>query len=91
MRQRASIAVQLSSNAVTPLMMGSPIPECYDATVGPVPSQHDASRVKARPTPVWKRCLDWGVILVASPVVLVVGAILAVVIKAVSKGPILFR
>jgi lipopolysaccharide/colanic/teichoic acid biosynthesis glycosyltransferase len=42
------------------------------------------------PTPVWKRVLDVGCVLLALPVLLPVTVALAVLIKCVSPGPILF-
>ena len=41
--------------------------------------------------PLWKRLLDATIILVASPVAILVGAIIAVVIKIGSPGPVIFR
>jgi lipopolysaccharide/colanic/teichoic acid biosynthesis glycosyltransferase len=41
--------------------------------------------------PRWKRCLDIFLILLASPLLLALGALLALAIKTLSPGPILFR
>ncbi len=41
--------------------------------------------------PLWKRVLDFAVILILLPGVLLVGAIVALLIKCGSRGPILFR
>jgi lipopolysaccharide/colanic/teichoic acid biosynthesis glycosyltransferase len=41
--------------------------------------------------PVWKRVLDLGLILILSPIALAVGGIVALVIKAGSRGPVFFR
>ena len=41
--------------------------------------------------PRWKRVLDVALIIVAAPLLLVVGMVLALVIRLVSRGPILFR
>jgi lipopolysaccharide/colanic/teichoic acid biosynthesis glycosyltransferase len=41
--------------------------------------------------PIWKRCLDYLVVLLASPGLVVIGCALAAIIKLGSKGPVLFR
>jgi len=41
--------------------------------------------------PAWKRVLDVSLTLVASPLLVAVSAVIAVVIKCVSRGPVLFR
>ncbi len=41
--------------------------------------------------PVWKRALDLSIIVLFSPVLVVVGAAVALVIKCGSRGPVLFR
>jgi len=41
--------------------------------------------------PAWKRGLDLSLILLASPLLVLVGSIVAVIIKCGSRGPILFR
>ncbi|HNQ73186.1 MAG TPA: sugar transferase [Verrucomicrobiota bacterium] len=46
---------------------------------------------EANGSPLWKRLLDAIAILCAAPVIILVGAIIAMVIKIGSPGPILFR
>jgi|SRR6185312_12339207 len=41
--------------------------------------------------PFWKRVLDLGCILLAAPVVLPIGLVIAAIIKLVSPGPVFFR
>ena len=41
--------------------------------------------------PRWKRMLDVALIVIASPVLLIVGAVVALIIRSVSRGPVLFR
>jgi exopolysaccharide production protein ExoY len=41
--------------------------------------------------PAWKRALDWIVILVLCPGLLLLGACLALVVRCGSRGPVLFR
>lgn len=41
--------------------------------------------------PLWKRMLDFAVILILLPGVLMIGAIVALLIKCGSRGPVLFR
>lgn len=43
------------------------------------------------PLPVWKRILDFSVILLFLPGILLVGAVVALIVKCGSRGPILFR
>lgn len=51
-------------------------------------TEHNPSSVQV---PAWKRCLDIGLILLAAPALLVLGGLLALAIKLLSPGPILFR
>ena len=39
----------------------------------------------------WKRALDWSIILMLSPAVLLVGLVIALLIKLGSPGPVFFR
>src|SRR5690242_11689780 len=41
--------------------------------------------------PIWKRCLDIGLLLLGLPVVLPVMLVVALMIKLLSKGPIFFK
>lgn len=41
--------------------------------------------------PVWKRALDLSLIVLVAPILVVVGAVIALVIKFGSKGPVIFR
>jgi exopolysaccharide production protein ExoY len=41
--------------------------------------------------PLWKRAMDLGLIFVSAPITLVVGAIIALVIKVGSRGPVIFK
>lgn len=41
--------------------------------------------------PLWKRGLDFALILLLSPAVLLIGGVVAVVIKLGSRGPVIFR
>jgi lipopolysaccharide/colanic/teichoic acid biosynthesis glycosyltransferase len=41
--------------------------------------------------PFWKRAFDLGALLVLLPVILLLGLLIALVIRTVSKGPVLFR
>jgi lipopolysaccharide/colanic/teichoic acid biosynthesis glycosyltransferase len=41
--------------------------------------------------PFWKRALDLTVIFLASPIVLIVGAVIATIIKLGSRGPVIFK
>ncbi len=50
-----------------------------------------AVNYKGSAAPLWKRVLDVSVILLAAPVTIVVGAIIALVIKLGSPGPVIFR
>lgn len=54
----------------------------------------DTGRVVSRPTAkllVWKRTLDLGIILFFSPILVLVGSGIALLIKLGSSGPVLFR
>jgi exopolysaccharide production protein ExoY len=50
-----------------------------------------AARELAVELPIWKRALDLGVILLFSPVLVLVGGGIALLIKLGSPGPVLFR
>ena len=50
-----------------------------------------AVRGTAAKVPVWKRTLDVGIILLFSPVLVLVGCALALLVKLGSSGPVLFR
>ena len=58
---------------------------CENVLVGP------ASSEQANGLPAWKRALDLGIMLLASPVVFVVGSAIAVLVRLGSSGPVLFR
>jgi len=45
----------------------------------------------ARPLALWKRALDIGLILLFLPGLLIVGTIVALIVKFGSRGPVLFR
>lgn len=54
----------------------------------------DTSRAVSRQTaklPIWKRTLDLGIILLFSPILVLVGSGIALLIKLGSSGPVLFR
>ena len=46
---------------------------------------------RANGLPGWKRALDLGLILLLSPAVLLVGVVVALLIKLGSSGPVFFR
>jgi len=46
---------------------------------------------KAQVAPLWKRMLDVAVILFTAPVTIIVGAVIALIIKLGSPGPVIFR
>src|SRR5437016_4102052 len=54
-----------------------------------VPSPAEASAVATR-APVWKRVLDLAVIVLLLPVIIPVMVLIALTIKIVSRGPVLF-
>jgi lipopolysaccharide/colanic/teichoic acid biosynthesis glycosyltransferase len=41
--------------------------------------------------PLWKRSLDVGLIILSAPITLLVGAVIALVIKVGSRGPVIFK
>jgi exopolysaccharide production protein ExoY len=41
--------------------------------------------------PMWKRTLDLALIFISAPISLVIGAIIAIVIKVGSRGPVIFK
>lgn len=41
--------------------------------------------------PLWKRTLDLGLIFISAPITLLVGAVIALVIKVGSRGPVIFK
>jgi lipopolysaccharide/colanic/teichoic acid biosynthesis glycosyltransferase len=43
------------------------------------------------PNPAWKRPLDLGLILLSAPITILLGAVIACVIKLSSRGPLIFR
>ncbi len=47
--------------------------------------------VAAAKLPIWKRTLDLGIILLFSPVLVLVGSVVALLVKLGSSGPVLFR
>lgn len=49
------------------------------------------AEVSKRTFPLWKRALDFGVILLVLPGVLPIGLLIALYIRLVSRGPIFFR
>lgn len=51
----------------------------------------EAEETPAVGRPWWKRTLDWVFVLSLSPLLLVLGALVGLVVKCGSKGPILFR
>ncbi len=51
----------------------------------------EAVFTKAGGVPVWKRALDIVLVLVSSPILLPLGALIGVAIKVVSPGPTIFR
>jgi exopolysaccharide production protein ExoY len=56
------------------------------------PSLGEGKPVPAlRAVPLWKRCLDIALILLFLPGLLIVGTIVALIVKCGSRGPILFR
>jgi exopolysaccharide production protein ExoY len=59
----------------------------------PQRSSHGSARIVecAVNTPVWKRMMDVTFILLALPVIVPVGLVIAAYIKAVSRGPIFFK
>jgi exopolysaccharide production protein ExoY len=50
-----------------------------------------AATIEVSPLPIWKRALDLSLIVLATPMLVVVGALVALVIKFGSKGPVIFR
>jgi lipopolysaccharide/colanic/teichoic acid biosynthesis glycosyltransferase len=50
-----------------------------------------SANAEVSPMPLWKRVLDISLIVVCTPVLVVVGAIIALVIKLGSRGPVIFR
>lgn len=50
-----------------------------------------AENFKAQAAPLWKRALDITVIILTAPLTLVIGGIVALIIKIGSPGPIIFR
>ena len=64
----------------------------FESQVRASATKHWPGLVSARPgLPLWKRGLDLAVILLLSPGGLVVGALVAMIIKFGSKGPLFFR
>lgn len=51
----------------------------------------ESIKIVNRGIPVWKRSLDLALILLVSPALLLIGAVVALVIKVGSPGPVLFR
>jgi lipopolysaccharide/colanic/teichoic acid biosynthesis glycosyltransferase len=49
------------------------------------------TQVAATPLQFWKRALDLSLIIVFAPVLMIVGAIVALVIRLGSRGPVIFR
>src|SRR5687768_10953287 len=56
-----------------------------------IPMVRDVSSSASVTVPAWKRVLDIAVIVAALPLLLPVAAAVALVIKCVSRGPVLFR
>jgi lipopolysaccharide/colanic/teichoic acid biosynthesis glycosyltransferase len=57
----------------------------------PVRPSVQAENIQAAVVPFWKRCLDVAVILLTLPVTVLVGAVIAIIIKLGSPGPVIFR
>ncbi len=69
-----------------------PFPIQMEIKLAPVLTQASASmQLSAVAVPFWKRFLDVSLILLASPLLLPVCALLAIAIKLLSPGPVLFR
>lgn len=49
------------------------------------------AKVEVSPLQFWKRALDISLIVVSAPILLVVGGVIALVIKLGSRGPVIFR
>ena len=54
-------------------------------------SSSEALNVKASAAPLWKRLLDASVILLTAPITILVGVVIASIIKLGSPGPVIFR
>lgn len=54
-------------------------------------SSEKAGVNKVSTMPLWKRVLDISLILLVSPILIVLGAVIALVIKVGSRGPVIFR
>ncbi|HTR40176.1 MAG TPA: sugar transferase [Pseudomonadales bacterium] len=52
---------------------------------------HTDFPVLASPIPTWKRLLDVSIILVSAPILVPVMAVMGVLVRIVSQGPVLFR
>jgi len=54
------------------------------------PDRSAVSR-KTLVAPLWKRALDLTVILLSAPITIMIGAVIALIIKVGSRGPVIFR
>jgi lipopolysaccharide/colanic/teichoic acid biosynthesis glycosyltransferase len=68
-------------------MITAPVSRSCTASVS---KTYDAARID-NPLPGWKRALDVTVLIVTAPVLVPLMAIIALLIKLVSPGPVLFR
>ena len=50
-----------------------------------------AAKVEVSPLQFWKRALDLSLIVTSAPILLVIGGLIALVIKFGSRGPVIFR
>ena len=56
-----------------------------------VRASEKASKPEVSSLPVWKRMLDISLIVLVAPILLVVGGVIALVVKLGSRGPVVFR
>jgi lipopolysaccharide/colanic/teichoic acid biosynthesis glycosyltransferase len=55
------------------------------------PTATSSCRQEPTGIPLWKRSLDLGLIFISAPITLLVGAVIALVIKVGSRGPVIFK
>ena len=86
----ASEPISLPLTATQPLSQS--IPNNQPLGLSPAEAQDWKGQFEGiEAIPAWKRALDFTLILLASPILLVVCSILALWVKIVSRGPILFK